>query len=145
MVSRPPFAQAPVAPGERPNPATPVSAPGLVLDAAAIASLRELDPTGKSRLLERLMAAFESSTARLIPQLLDSHARADMTGIRHVAHTLKSSAASLGGVQVAAICADLETRVRNGQTSDLQPCVQALRDAVQRLMLALQAHTEASR
>lgn len=145
MVSRPPFEQAPVPPNERPHPGSPVSASAPVLDAAAIASLRELDPTGKSRLLERLIAAFESSTARLIPQLLDSHARADMTGVRHVAHTLKSSAASLGGVEVAAICADLETRVRNAQTSDLQPCVQALRDAVQRLLLALQAHIEASR
>ena len=109
----------------------------LVLDPTALEGLRELDPTGKNRLLERVFAAFQSSTARLMPKLHESHRNADLTGIRHVAHTLKSSAASVGGMTLSGICADLETRIRTGQTDDLQPLVQALVNEVDKLLLAL--------
>ena len=117
-------------------PAQPTR-PDLVLDPTALEGLRELDPTGKNRLLERVFAAFQSSTARLMPKLHESHRNADLTGIRHVAHTLKSSAASVGGMTLSGICADLETRIRTGQTDDLQPLVQALVNEVDKLLLAL--------
>ena len=117
---------------------------GVVLDPAALEGLRELDPTGKNRLLERVFAAFQGSTARLIPKLHESHRTADLTGMRYVAHTLKSSAASVGGMTLSGICADLETRIRSGQTDDLQPLVQALANEVDKLLLAL-AHLSETR
>ncbi len=50
---------------DRPSP----SSVGDGLDAAALAQLRELDPTGANRLLERVVQAFDASLARLLPQL----------------------------------------------------------------------------
>ena len=118
----------------------PVDAAGsvLVLDAAALAGLRALDPVGNNRLLERVLAAFETSTSRLMPQLLDAHRHGDLQGIRYVAHTLKSSAACVGGVRLSGICTDLESRIRLEQDGDLTPMVQSLVDETDKLLLALQ-------
>jgi HPt (histidine-containing phosphotransfer) domain-containing protein len=116
----------------------PSSQPSPTLDAAAVAGLRELDPTGKNKLIERVYTAFKSSTARLVPQLLESHRTADVRGMRHVAHTLKSSAASVGGKKLSAICAELETRTRAGISGDVTPQVQALIAEVDNVLKALQ-------
>lgn len=116
---------------------------GPELDAKALAGLRELDPTGQNRLMERVFAAFQSSTARLLPQLLQAQRNADRAGMRYVAHTLKSSAASVGGMKLSTLCADLETRIRLEEAGDLLPQVQALEDAAQSLVLALQHFREA--
>ena len=83
-----------------------------VLDGDALERLRELDPLGKSRLLERVLRAFESSSARLAKQFGEARAAGDMQGIRHVVHTLKSSSASSGAVSLARICAEIEASMR---------------------------------
>lgn len=114
------------------------SQPSPTLDAAAVAGLRELDPTGSNNLIQRVFTAFKSSTARLVPQLLESHRTSDVRGMRHVAHTLKSSSASVGGKKLSAICADLETRTRDGITGDVTPQVQALVAEVDNVLQALQ-------
>jgi HPt (histidine-containing phosphotransfer) domain-containing protein len=56
----------------------------------------------------------------------------------YVAHTLKSSAASVGGKKLSAICADLETRTRGGITGDVTPQVVALVAEVDNVLQALQ-------
>ena len=116
-----------------------------MLDPAALAGLRELDPTGKNHLLERVLAAFKTSTARLIPQVQEALSKADLQGVRHVAHTLKSSAASVGGMKLSAICTELEAGIRQGQTLNLAAQVDALVEEVERLLAALQRLSEAGR
>jgi HPt (histidine-containing phosphotransfer) domain-containing protein len=88
----------------------PMSA--TLLDADALDRLRELDPMGTSRLMERVLRAFHSSASRLAQQFREARASGDMQGIRHVAHTLKSSSASIGALALARLCAEIETSVR---------------------------------
>lgn len=88
----------------------PLSA--TVLDAEALDRLRELDPTGKSRLLERVLRAFHSSASRLAQQFGEARKGGDMQGIRHVVHTLKSSSASVGALELARLCAEIESSIR---------------------------------
>lgn len=88
----------------------PLSA--TVLDAEALDRLRELDPTGKSRLLERVLRAFHSSASRLAQQFGEARKVGDMQGIRHVVHTLKSSSASVGALELARLCAEIESSIR---------------------------------
>jgi HPt (histidine-containing phosphotransfer) domain-containing protein len=88
----------------------PVSA--TLLDAEALDRLRELDPTGKSRLLERVLRAFHTSASRLALQFREARKTDDMAAIRHVVHTLKSSSASIGAVALARLCAEIETSIR---------------------------------
>jgi HPt (histidine-containing phosphotransfer) domain-containing protein len=88
------------------------SSTNQVLDEAALQRLRELDPGGQNHLLERVLSAFEASILRLGPQLAEARQRKDMAGIRHVAHTLKSSSASIGALGLSRLCAEIEAAVR---------------------------------
>jgi HPt (histidine-containing phosphotransfer) domain-containing protein len=116
--------------------ATLASAAG-VLDAQALERLRELDPTGQNKLLERVFKAFEQSIGRLMPQLDAARADADWQAVRHVAHTLKSSSASIGAVKLSQLCADIETMVRQSQVEGLSERLDAMGAEVARVLAAL--------
>ena len=121
-----------------PAPA-PASETSDVLDAQALQRLRELDPTGNNRLLERVVLAFETSTGRLLPQLDEASASGDLDGVRHVAHTLKSSSASIGALKLSALCADIEGMIRNNDVQALGPRVAALRTEISTVRGSLRA------
>ncbi len=83
-----------------------------ILDASALARLAELDPSGANRLLERVLRAFQASVVRLRPQLVAGRAADDRAAIRLVAHTLKSSSASIGALRLSKLCGEIETAIR---------------------------------
>jgi HPt (histidine-containing phosphotransfer) domain-containing protein len=97
-----------------------------VLDAQAIARLRELDPSGEGKLLQRVLQAFETSVARLLPQLKEARASGDLATVRHVAHTLKSSSASIGALKLSQLCADIEIMVRESRAERLDDAIDAM-------------------
>jgi HPt (histidine-containing phosphotransfer) domain-containing protein len=112
-----------------------------VLDAQALQRLRELDPHGENQLMTRVVNAFEISVKRLMPQLVAALPGLDLAAIRHVAHTLKSSSASMGAIKLSKICAELENLSRLGQTDgvtdlaiSLQAEVEIVRTALQKLV-----------
>jgi HPt (histidine-containing phosphotransfer) domain-containing protein len=84
-----------------------------VLDAAALGRLRELDPSGKAGLLSRVLDTYVQTLERLLVQLRAARAASDAAAIRHVAHTLKSSSASVGALDLSSLCADVEARLRD--------------------------------
>lgn len=112
-------------------------AAAAVLDAQALDRLRELDPTGQNRLIERVFSAFEASLARLVPQLDAARADSDWQAVRQVAHTLKSSSASIGALALSRLCADVESRVRQSQLDGLPARLDALAAEVGRVQRAL--------
>lgn len=118
------------------GPAGPALAPA-VLEPQALASLQALDPSGAGRLLERIVEAYRGSVDRLVPQLRDAMQRQDLAGVRHVAHTLKSSSASLGAVELSATCAAVEAMAREQRLEGLAPRVDVLCDQVAAVLLAL--------
>ncbi|HSN31462.1 MAG TPA: Hpt domain-containing protein [Ideonella sp.] len=112
-------------------------AAAAVLDAQALDRLRELDPTGQNRLIERVFSAFEASLARLVPQLDAARADSDWQAVRQVAHTLKSSSASIGALALSRLCADVESRVRQSELDGLPARLDALAAEVGRVQRAL--------
>lgn len=116
-------------PTSTPSPAAVAAAPEPELDAAALATLRSLDPTGGNKLLDRVLGAFETSTARLLPQLRAARAAADAETVKQVAHTLRSSSASLGAVKLSRLCAEIETMIREGHPYAALDARAALLDA----------------
>lgn len=98
----------------------------VVLDPEALQRLRELDPTGASKLMERVVNAFDTSVSRLLPQLETARAAGDAVGIRHVAHTLKSSSSSIGAVKLSQMCAEMEALARSGQIEGMDDRIVAL-------------------
>jgi signal transduction histidine kinase/CheY-like chemotaxis protein len=114
------------APAEPAPAGTPDAGGDTVLDAGALDRLRELDPRGDNQLIARVVSAFETSVGRLVPQLQDAHRSGDMAGIRHVAHTLKSSSASVGAMKLSEICAETETMIRQERAENLDSAVSAI-------------------
>jgi HPt (histidine-containing phosphotransfer) domain-containing protein len=98
----------------------PMAALVAVLDAESLERLRELDPEGANGLLPRVLRAFDNSIERLLGQLAEARERGDAVAVRHVAHTLKSSSASVGALELSRICADIERRLRDQDSGELQ-------------------------
>jgi signal transduction histidine kinase/DNA-binding response OmpR family regulator/HPt (histidine-containing phosphotransfer) domain-containing protein len=126
-------------PSTDPAPAAPAAVDGSGLDPQALQRLRDLDPNGANRLLERVFQAFEASTGRLLPQLDEAVATADLAGVRHVAHTLKSSSASIGALKLSALCADIEGIVRAASTEGLDERVAAMHGEIDSVRSSLRA------
>lgn len=103
-----------------PNPAKPQTTQSC-LDAPTLARLQELDPSGENKLIERVVAAYVKALDKLLPELESARGQTlNLSVVRHVSHTLKSSSASLGALNLAERCAEIETLARIGQTGDLE-------------------------
>jgi HPt (histidine-containing phosphotransfer) domain-containing protein len=111
---------------------------GEVLDPVALARLRELDPKGENQLVERVLKAFQTSAARLLPQLQAARQTNDRTTVRLVAHTLKSSSASIGAMALSQLCGELETMIRNETGDDIEPSVAAMTAALDGALRAIE-------
>jgi HPt (histidine-containing phosphotransfer) domain-containing protein len=98
-----------------------------VLDEAALGRLRDLDPTGANQLMSRVLTAFEASLTRLMPQLAQAQGTQDCAVIRHVAHTLKSSSASVGALHLSKLCAELEAAARGAELDGMDARINAMR------------------
>ena len=109
-------------------PAGGLPAPG-VLDAQALARLAALDPGGAAGLVVRVLGTYRQSLGRLLEQLQVARSEFDLQGQRHVAHTLKSSSASVGALALSALCAEAEGRLRDGATAGSEG-LDALLDAL---------------
>ena len=135
-------------PSDSPAQDAPAAAPDAdlsVLDAEAIKRLRELDPRGDNRLLERVVTAFETSVSRLLPQLDDAVRNQDRNAILHVAHTLKSSSASIGALKLSQLCAEIESMIRRQTGEDLNPRIREIPAETQRALRGLRALMESAR
>jgi HPt (histidine-containing phosphotransfer) domain-containing protein len=93
-----------------------------VLDAQALTNLAQLDPTGASKLLPRVLTAYRGSLARLLPQLAAARAPLDLGTLKLVTHTLKSSSASIGALALSALCGAAELALRENRPEAL-PCI----------------------
>ena len=114
------------------------------LDAVALGRLRDLDPTGANQLMSRIMTAFDASLTRLLPQLAQAQETQDCNAIRHVAHTLKSSSASIGALHLSKLCAELEASARVGETDGLDARINAMRAECKLISSALKESFAAS-
>ena len=94
-------------------------APPAGLDAQALARLKELDPDGRHGVVLRVLSAYETSLQRMLAQLRGAQFPAQPAVVASVAHTLKSSSASVGALALAKTCAEVESRLRDGDASSL--------------------------
>ena len=92
-----------------------------VLDAACMAELHGLDPDGKTQLVRRVLAAYQSSLVKQLEQKGPARAGADWDAVARVAHTLKSSSANIGALAFSALCGDIERLLRAGDSAAALP------------------------
>ena len=116
---------------------TPTTKPGP-LDEGALARLRELDPQGTNGLLARVIRAYFDSLAKLLPELEAAHRPVlDCDKLRQVAHTLKSSSASLGALALSQRCSRVEAMARERNTEGLDAEIQAMLAGIEEAREAL--------
>jgi HPt (histidine-containing phosphotransfer) domain-containing protein len=108
-----------------------------LLDAASLARLTELDPSGANKLLERVFRAFQASSARLRLQGDAARRDGDRAALRLVVHTLKSSSASVGALHLSQLCAQIETRIRTEESMPPAADLEAMDGALDATLLAI--------
>jgi HPt (histidine-containing phosphotransfer) domain-containing protein len=119
-----------------PEPARPL--PASVLDQRVLQSLRDLDPDGSKGLLSRTSAKFSSYGDELIAALTASVRSHDLPEVARFVHSLKSSSANLGAVDLASQCQMIEALIREQQgTLDLSQPLDALTRSYQQAREAL--------
>jgi len=109
------------------------------LDRASLQRLRDLDPEGKNHVVERVLQAFDTSLQRLLPQGEQAFAACDRETLRHVVHTLKSSSASVGALELSRLCGDIENCLREYGIEGLGAPWAALRHEAGRVAGAVQS------
>ncbi len=108
-----------------------------LLDAAALTRLRELDPGGRAGLLKRVLQTYTQSLERVIVPWRAARAAGDAQSLRHMAHTLKSSSASVGALALSTLCADVEARLRDGRLEGTEAQLDALAAEAERILAGL--------
>ena len=108
-----------------------------VLDAACMAELRALDPDGKAQLVKRVLATYQVSLAKLVAQLHTARADGAWDQVSRVAHTLKSSSASIGALALSGLCAEIERLLRAGDNVSVVPLLEQFHAEVQRVDAAV--------
>ena len=121
------------------NPAGPATDPSAVLDAGALARLAELDPQGSAGLVQRVLSTYAGALERSRQELLRMRQPLQSEPLRHLAHTLKSSSASVGALALSRRCAEIESRVRAQQRDGLAEPLRELQAEGQRVLAAVRA------
>jgi len=118
---------------------TPATDPTAVLDAAALARLAELDPGGSAGLVQRVLSTYANALERSRQELVCLREPLQSEPLRHLAHTLKSSSASVGALALSALCAQVERQTRAQPAGDIGPLLDAMLAEMQRVAGAVQA------
>ena len=122
-----------------PQPAHTDSPVHGTLDPAALARLRELDPDGRHGVLTRVLQAFDTSLARMLVQLAAERDEGHAGVVSAVAHTLKSSSASVGALALSRACSEVEKRLRTNRPGDLDADIALLLNEGEAALTAVRA------
>ena len=85
---------------------------GSTIDSSVIELIRDMERRGAVRLLERLVATYTTTAAKLVEQIAYALKTSDFVSLQHAAHTLKSSSANLGAIELARRFGTLERLAR---------------------------------
>lgn len=103
------------------------------IELSVLRQLAQMDPGGRSKLLERVLQAYQQSSKPLVTQLEKGLQLGDWQSVRHAVHTLKSSSQSIGALKLSSLAADMERRLREGQGEDLPVRLPELLDTYRRV------------
>ncbi|GIK52269.1 MAG: Hpt domain-containing protein [Planctomycetaceae bacterium] len=104
------------------------------LDSQTLRSLRELGGDSPDALIAELFGLFCSTLDSQLQALDKAISTVSMDGVAAAAHAIKGSAASIGALEVASICAQMESAARAGVGNDLPADLMRLQGATARLL-----------
>ncbi|HEV2300953.1 MAG TPA: response regulator [Stellaceae bacterium] len=120
-----------------PAPALPA---GVVLDEAALTTLRQLQRAGRPDIVKRTIDLYLENAPRLLKELQEGAETDDVAALGRASHTLKSNSANVGAVRLAALCNDLETLARSGLVPESRALVATVVEEYAAVNAALSVH-----
>jgi CheY-like chemotaxis protein/HPt (histidine-containing phosphotransfer) domain-containing protein len=114
-----------------------------ILDPEQLHALTALQEPGAPDVLDKLVQEFRVDARQLLDQMRTAVQTQDARALRLAAHTLKSSAAYLGGKRLSRCCADLEALCRTEWDADLDGTAPALYEQAELAFAGLMRAIEA--
>jgi HPt (histidine-containing phosphotransfer) domain-containing protein len=108
------------------------------IDLTAIELIRDMERRGATRLLERLVSTYVATAARLVAQAAYALKAGDGASLQHAAHTLKSSSANLGAIELSRRFGVLERHARDGKLEEARAEWHAAQTEYERAVKVLQ-------
>lgn len=87
--------------------------------------------SGDPAILHKVLNMFLKSMTKLIAEMESGIEQADTKQIMHASHTLKSSGAMIGAMDLSKLCKDIETITRKGELAGVECMVRQARKAGQ--------------
>lgn len=98
-------------------PASPLPDPMAALDGATMRKLME-DIGGEAEVMRELVETFLEEGPRLVGLMRESFDGGDLRTLNRCAHSLRSSSATFGAVQLSRLCRDLEQATESATPQD---------------------------
>lgn len=121
-------------------PSTGAAEPGTVIDPRALDSIRALQHPGGPDLVQRVTSIYLVDAPKLLRELGEAIGRSDGSGVRNVAHSLKSSSASVGASRLAELCREMEALGKGNLVAECERKLPALQKEYARVQEALVGH-----
>jgi CheY-like chemotaxis protein len=115
----------------------PSAAPGAAIDVKALDNIRTLQRPGAADLLERVITLYLDNAPRLVQSMREAIAAGDGDALQRAAHTLKSSSANLGALELAGLCKEMEVQARAGRLADPEQWIGRIEREYTRVCAAL--------
>jgi CheY-like chemotaxis protein/HPt (histidine-containing phosphotransfer) domain-containing protein len=100
--------------------ATPGDNAAAILDVAVLDEIRALQSPGRPNILHKVINHYIEDTPKLLASLHEALAKGDAQALQLTAHSLKSSSANVGAVQLSSLSNELETRGRENDIKDAE-------------------------
>ncbi len=114
------------------------------IDQRALDNIRALQMEGLPDMLTQIIQIYLSEAPVLLERLAEGISADDAPGVRGAAHSLKSSSANLGALQISDFCKTLENRGREGSLAGAQPLLTQIKAEFVRVEETLILEMEAS-
>lgn len=115
-----------------------------VLDPSSLDQLRQLDPTGGSGFVVRVLGTYIRSLERHEAEARQAHSAGQWDVLARTAHTLKSASASVGALTFSQICADIEGHIRRQELDQIESHLARFFSEAARVRDAVQAQLDGS-
>lgn len=119
------------------KPAPPV-VPDVTINREQLDTIRQLDPQGETGLVQELLTNFIGMTHQAYEEIQAALQAGDCKTLCAIAHKHKSSSATLGADQLAALYRQFEKWSRDSALDELQASLPALRQLQQQSIAAIQ-------
>ncbi len=104
-----------------------------MFDFSRIAELKKLQLPGKADIVSQLFDMYLKEAGLKIEKLKKAAGDGDAGSLRMIAHNLKSSTLSVGGVRLSALFKALENKAKNNDLNDIEAFIEKIDENYKRL------------